>query len=200
LDPTIADREPVNTDQGRVSADHGRVGTNRARARPSLLWLLLVPVLLVTGIGTAVALAAVTFAKVVDEALDFGPAGNLPAGKVTVWVAEDDQPERVRLVGPDNADVPLTPDGTPRTVTADGVRWLSAYIATIDKPGEHRVVATGGRAALRVPNQLDTATVRRNGIELPIALATASVTLSIVASAAVLGLRAIGRRPIRRTS
>jgi hypothetical protein len=168
--------------------------------RPSLLWLLFVPVLLITGVGTAVALSAVTFAKVIDEALDFGPVGNLPAGKVTVWVAEDDQPERVRLVGLGDAGVPLAPDSTPRTVTADGVRWRSAYIATIAEPGEHRVEATGGRAALRGPNQLDTATVRRNAIVLPLTLATASVTLSILVSAAVLGLRAIGRRPVRRMS
>lgn len=156
------------------------------------------PAVLITGVGTAVALASVTFAKVVDEALEFAPAGNLPAGKVTVWVAEADRPERIALVGPDGTDVPLNADGTPRVVTADGVRWRSAYTATIAERGEHRVKATGGRAALRIPNQIDTSATRRNGIVLPLALATASVTLSILLSAAVLGLRAIGRRPARR--
>jgi hypothetical protein len=196
-DRTNSDEDRVSVDQGRGRADRNR---RRRRVRPSLLWLLLVPVLLVTGVGTAVALAAVTFAKVIEEAMDFGTAGNLPAGQVTVWVAEGDRPEWVRLIGPGDADLPLTPEGAPRTVTADGVRWRAAYTATIVEPGEHRVEATGGRAALRGPDQLDTATVRRNGIVLPLALATASVTLSILAAAAVLGLRSIGRRPIRGTS
>jgi hypothetical protein len=179
---------------GPTSVDRRRAGPSQ----PSLWWLLLVPAVLITGVGTAVALAAVTFAKVVDEALEFGPAGNLPAGKVTVWVAEPDRPERVELVGPGGTDVPLTADGTPRVVTADGVRWRSAYTGTIAERGEHRVEAAGGRAALRIPNRIDTGATRRNGIVLPIALVTASVTLSILVSAAVLGLRAIGRRPVRR--
>lgn len=155
------------------------------------------PAVLITGVGTAVALAAVTFAKVVDEAMEFGPTGDLPAGKATVWVAEANQPERVTLVGPGGTDVQLTTDGTPRVITADGVRWHSAYTGTVAERGEHRVEATGGRAALRIPNQIDTGATRRNGIVLPLALATASVTLSILVSAAVLGLRAIGRRPVR---
>jgi len=156
-----------------------------------------VPAVLITGVGTAVALAAVTFAKVIDDALEFGPAGNLPAGKVTVWVAGSDQPEWVPLVGPGGTDVPLTADDTPRVVTADGVRWRSAYTGTIAERGEYRVEATRGRAALRIPNRIDTDATRRNGIVLPLTLATASVTLSILVAAAVLGLRAIGRRPAR---
>lgn len=42
------------------------------------------PVLLLTGVGTAAALAAVTFATVVHQALEFGPDGDLPAGELTV--------------------------------------------------------------------------------------------------------------------
>lgn len=156
--------------------------------------------MLITGIGSAVALAAVTFVGVLDEALDFGPRGDLPAGEVTVWVADGERPDGVRLLDPDGAEVPLTPvdartagdDG--RAVTSGGVRWVPGYTATIGRPGEHRVEASGGRAALRGPNQLPSATVRRNGIVLPIALATASVTISIVIAGAVLLLRSTTRR------
>jgi hypothetical protein len=167
---------------------------DRRRVRPSLLWLLLVPVLLVTGIGAAIALAVVTFVGVVSESLDFGPSGDLPAGEVTVWVAEADPPDRVRLLGPGDTDVPLTPVDDQRTVTVNGVRWIPGYTATIREPGHHRVEAMAGRAALRAPDQLHTDEVRRNGIVVPIALATASITLSLLVAITVFGLRALSTR------
>lgn len=154
------------------------------------------PAVLITGIGSAVALAAVTFAGVLDRAVDFGPTADLEAGEVTVWVAVSDgaqPPQRVRLLGPDGAEVPLTPVDDRRTVTADGTRWAPAYTATIRRPGTHRVEATGGRAALRATDQVDSATVRRNGIVVPLVLATASLTISAVVVGTVLFLRAAGR-------
>jgi len=164
---------------------------DRTRARPSLLWLLLVPALLVTGFGTAVALAAVTFVDVVDEALDFGPAAELQRGEVTVWVASSSRPSDVRLAGPD--DVPLKPVTSDRILTADGVDWTPGYTGVIDRPGLYRVEATGGIAALRGPDQPGTDAVRRNGIVLPIAIATVSVTLSILVAVVVFVLRASTR-------
>lgn len=166
----------------------------RKRVRPSLLWLLLVPVVLVAGIGTAVALSVVTFVGVVDEALDFGPEGDLPPGQVTVWVAAADRPDRVRLLGPGGGELPLTPVERDRSVTVDGVEWTPGYTATITEPGRHRVEAGAGRAALRAPDQPRTDTVRRNGIVIPIAIALGSATLSLLICLVVLIPRAAGRR------
>lgn len=169
------------------------------RVRPSLWWLLAVPLLLVAGVGTAVALAVVTFVGVVDEALAFGDRADLPAGEVIVWAAEAEPADGVRLLGP-AGEVALVPVENPRTVTADGVRWRAAYTATVVEPGQYRVEADAGRAALRGPNQLDAAAARRDGIVLPLLLATTGVTASLLVAAAVFALRTLSRPPRHATS
>ena len=163
--------------------------TTPDRRRPSLWWLLLVPVLALTGIGVATALATATFVGVVDEALTFGQQADLAAGTLTIWVDDDERPERVRLLGPSDVEVPLAPAAGERTVQADGATWTAGCTATITEPGRYRVEATGGRAALRAPNQLDTGTVRRNGVLLPVLVFTVGVTASVLVAVIVLTLR-----------
>lgn len=161
--------------------------------RPSLLWLLLAPIALVAGIGAATTLALVTVGDVLDRALSFGQEANLPAGEVTIWVATAERPSRVRLLGPDGLDVELRAHSTPGTVTADGVHWTSGYTATVTVPGRHRVEATGGRAALRTSQQLDTAAVRQRVLTWPLAMALTGASLCLLVCIAVPVLRTLNR-------
>lgn len=164
-----------------------------AADRPSLLWLLLAPVALVAGVGTAVALVLVTLGDVLDGALSFGPEADLRAGEVTVWVVATDPPSDVRLHGPDGASVALTADPAPRTVTADGVPWTSGYTGTVETPGRHRVEASTGSAALRSSHTPDTATVRQRVLTWPLALAVTGTSVCVLICIAVPLLRAANR-------
>lgn len=163
------------------------------KTRPSLLWLLLAPMALVGGVGAALAVALLTVGDVLDQALSFDRAAELPAGPVTVWVSPEDPPSRVRLLAPDGTELALSPDSDPRTVTADGVRWTSAYTATATTPGPHRVEPSGGQAALRTTPRLDTDAVRDRLLTWPLVLAVTGISVCLMVCIAVPVLRAANR-------
>jgi hypothetical protein len=150
-------------------------------------------VALVGGVGAALAVALFTVGDVLDQALSFGPAADLPAGPVTVWTSSDEPPSRVRLLAPDGTELALTPEPDPRTVTADGNRWTSAYTATATTPGPHRVETTDGEAALRTTPRLDTDAVRNRLLTWPLALAVTGISVCLMVCIAVPVLRAANR-------
>lgn len=176
------------------TAGQGAGSPSRRKVRPSLLWLLLALAALLAGLVIAVAMVINTFTGVITEVVGFTSEREVAAGQVTVWLAVEQPPSEVRLVGPGGVEPELTAASKPGTVVIRGLRWRRGYTATITEPGRYRVEATGGQAALPKASSLDTDQVRRDGVTMPLVAATGGFSLCLLIGSTVLVLRAVSRR------